>query len=195
MGYGNGDGRWVTTTTTEAETTTRGAATTMKTAGSPPPPPPPIAITSGPDPLSQYALCIAISARGHSRSASPRKKDHVPFLVVAAPPLVRLRLPPLIRLSFASMDGCRVTFCHIAFTLRRAPPFPVCRCPFRFAVAPSIVVVVALPSRHPLPPSLVDCCRFSIAIAASTSHYCHRGRSVTPAIAVHCRCAIHCRLC
>ncbi len=64
----------------------------------PPPPPPPVAITSGPDPSSQYALCIAISARGHSGSASPRKKDHVPFLVVAAPPLVCL----CFRLSFAS---------------------------------------------------------------------------------------------
>ncbi len=61
----------------------------------------------------------------HSGSASPRKKDHVPFLLVAAPPLVRLRLPPLIRLSFASMAGCRVTFCRVAFTLHCAPPFPV----------------------------------------------------------------------
>ena len=34
------------------------------------------------------------------------------------------------------------------------------RCPFRIAVAPSIVVTVALPSRRPSPPSLVDCCRF-----------------------------------
>ncbi len=76
----------------------------------PPSPPPPVAITSGPDPLSQYALCIAISAHGHSRSAFPRKKDHVPFLVVAAPPLVRLRLPPCIHLSFALMAGCHVTF-------------------------------------------------------------------------------------
>jgi hypothetical protein len=91
----------------------------MKAVGSPPPPPPPVAITSGPDPLLQYALCIAISARGHSGSASPRKKDHVPFPVVAAPPLVRLCLPPLIRLSFASMAGCHVTFCCIASTLRR----------------------------------------------------------------------------
>ena len=29
-------------------------------------------------------------------------------------------LPPLIRLSFALMAGCRVTFCHVASTLRRA---------------------------------------------------------------------------
>ncbi len=34
--------------------------------------------------------------------------------------LVRLRLPPLINLSFASMAGCSVTFCHVASTLRRA---------------------------------------------------------------------------
>ena len=34
------------------------------------------------------------------------------------------------------------------------------RCPFRIVVAPSIVVAVALPSRRPSPPSLVDCCRF-----------------------------------
>ena len=74
------------TTTTGAKTTTWGAATTMKTVGSTPPPHPPVAITSGPDPSLQYALSITISARGHSGSASPRKKDHVPFLVVAAPP-------------------------------------------------------------------------------------------------------------
>ncbi len=86
----------------------------------PPPLPPPVAITSGPVPSSQYALCIAISARGHSGSASPRKKDHVPFLVVAAPPLVHLRLPPLIRLLFALMAGCPITFCRVASTLRRA---------------------------------------------------------------------------
>ncbi len=95
-------------------------STTSKAAGSPPPPPPPVAITSGPDPSLQYALCIAISARGHSGSASPRKKDHVPFLLVAVPPLVCLHLPPLIRLSLALMAGCCVTFCRVAHTLRRA---------------------------------------------------------------------------
>ena len=149
MTYGNGDGQWATTTTTGAETTTRGAATTTKAAGSPPPPPPPVAITSGPDPSSQYALCIAISARGHSGSASPRKKDHVPFLVVAAPPLVRLRLPPLIRLSFASMAGCRVTFCRVAFTLRRAPPFPVHSTHGSIAAAP-FASSLRRPSSSPL---------------------------------------------
>ena len=148
--YGNGDRRWATTTaTTGAETTTRGAATTMKAAGSPPPPPPPVAITSGPDPSSQYALYIAISAHGHSGSASPRKKDHVPFLAVAAPPLVRLRLSPLIRLSFALMDGCLVTFCCVAFTLRCAPPFPVHSTHGSIAVAP-----FASPLRRPLSPLL-----------------------------------------
>ena len=69
-----------------------------KSSGITPPPQPPVAITSGPDPSLQYALCITISARGHNGSASPRKKDHVPFLIVAAPPLVRQRF----RLSFAS---------------------------------------------------------------------------------------------
>ncbi len=136
MSYGTGDGRWATTTTTGAETTTRGAATTTKAAGSCPPPPPPVAITSGPDLSSQYALCIAISARGHSGSASPRKKDNVPFLVVAAPPLVCLRLLPLIHLSSASMAGCHVTFCRVALTLRRAPPFPVHSTHGSIAVAP-----------------------------------------------------------
>jgi hypothetical protein len=134
--YGNGDGRWVTTTMTGAEMTTRGAVTTMKAEGSPPPPPPPVAITSGPDPSSQYALCIAISSHGHSGSASPRKKDHVPFLVFAAPPLVHLRLPPLIRLSFVLMAGYCVTFCHVTSTLRRASchHFPFTR---RMASSPS----------------------------------------------------------
>ena len=146
---GMGKGRWATTMTTGAETMTRGAATTTKAAGSPPPPPPPMAITSGPDPSSQYALCIAISARGHSGSASPRKKDHVPFLVVAAPPLVRLRLPPLICLLFTSMAGCRVTFCRVAFTLRCAPPFPVHSTHGSIAVAP-----FALPLRRPSPSPL-----------------------------------------
>jgi hypothetical protein len=142
--YGNGDGRWATTTTAGVETMTQGAATTKKAAGSPPSPPPPVTITSGPDPLLQYALCIAISARGHSGSASPRKKGHVPFLLVAAPPLVRLRLPPLIRLSFASMAGCHVTFCRVAFTLRCALPFPVHLTNGSIAVAP-----FASPSRRP----------------------------------------------
>ncbi len=100
------------------------------------PPSASIAITSGTDPSLQYALCIAISARGHSRSASPRKKDQAPFLVVATPPLVHLRLPPLICLSFASMAGCCVTFCRVTFTLRRTPPFPVHSTHGSIAVAP-----------------------------------------------------------
>ncbi len=33
-------------------------------------------------------------------------------------------------------------------------------CPFRIAIALSIIVAVALPSCRPLPPLLVDCCRF-----------------------------------
>ena len=143
--YGNGDGQWATTPTTGAERTMRGVATTTKAAGSPPPLPPPIAITSGPDLVSQCALCIPISAHGRSRSTSPRKKDHVPFLVVAAPPLVRLRLPSLIRLSFALMAGCHITFCCAVFTLRRAPPFPVHSTHGSIAVAS-----FTLPSRRPL---------------------------------------------
>ncbi len=145
MTYGNRDGRWATTTTTGVETTTRGAATTTKASGSTPPPSPLVAITSGPDLSSQYALCIAISARGHCGSASPRKKDHVPFLVVTAPPLVRLRLPPLIHPSFALMAGCCVTFCCVAFTLRHVPPFPVHSTHGSIAVAP-----FASPLRCPL---------------------------------------------
>jgi hypothetical protein len=151
------------TTTTGAETTTLGAATTTKAAGSTPPLPPPVAITSEADPSSQYALCIAISARGHSGSASLRKKDHVPFIVVAAPPLVRLRLLPLIRLSFASMAGCHVTFCRVASTLRRASRRPIHSMHGSItvaAVAPSITVADALPLCRPSPPSLADCCRF-----------------------------------
>jgi hypothetical protein len=157
--YGNGDGRWATRMTTGAEMTTQRAATTTKETGSPPPPPPPVAITSGPDKLLQYSLCIAVSARGHSGSASSRKKDQVPFLIITMPPLVRLRLPPLIRLSFALMAGCRVTFfallspCvarhHFLFTQRMAPsPLPLlhCCCAVHHrhhcvAIAPSIAPV------------------------------------------------------
>ena len=43
-------------------------------------------------------------------------------------------------------------------------------CPFRIAIAPSTAVAVALPSCHPSPPSLVDCCRF----------HCHRCVNVHP---------------
>ena len=149
--YGNGDGRWATTTTTGAETTTRGAASTTKAAGSSPPPLPPVAITSGLDPSLQYAPCIAISARGHSGSASPRKKDHVPLLIVAASPLVHLCLSPLIRHLFALMAGCRVTFCRVAFILRCASPFPVHSTHGSIAVAP-----FASLSRRPL--LLLLCC-------------------------------------
>ncbi len=145
--YGNGDKWWATTPTTGVETTTWGMATTTKAAGSPPPPPPSVAIISGLDPSLQYAMCIAISARGHSGSAFLRKKDHMPFLIVAAPPLVRLRLPPLICLSFALMAGCRVTFCHITSTLHRviaAIAVALSRLPLSsIAVAPSITATAS----------------------------------------------------
>ena len=117
MTYGNGDGRWATTTMTGAETMTWGVATTMKAAGSPSP-------SASSRRHHQWAgpvvAACPVYCRGHNGSASPRKKDHVPSLVVAAPPLVRLRVPPLIHLSFASMAGCCITFCCVASTLRRA---------------------------------------------------------------------------
>ncbi len=75
------------------------------------------------------------------------------------------------------MAGCRVTFCHVASTLRRASRrhFPVDawlhrRCPFHIAVAPSIAVAVALLLCRPSPPSLVGCCRF----------HCHRHINIHP---------------
>ena len=134
-----------------------------KSSGITPPLPSPVAITSGPDPPLLYALCIAISARGHSGFTSPRKKGHVPFLVVAAPPLVRLRLPPLVRfdgwLSRHLLSHCLHLASRAAIS-RSLNAWLHRRCPFRIAVAPSIAVAVALPSCRPSPPSLVDCCRF-----------------------------------
>ncbi len=61
-------------------------------------------------------------------------------------------------------------------------------CPFCIAVAPSIAVAVALPSCCPLPPLLVDCCRF----------HCHRRVNVHPPLLplLPLRplcCACHCR--
>ncbi len=143
-----------------------------------------------------------IVAVWHSGSASPRKKDHVPFLVVAAPPLVRLRLPSLIRLSFALMAGCRVTFCRVAFTLRRAPPFPVhsthgsiADAPFASpSCRPSSLPLRCLRAVHHPRCEVIVVIFIAIAVSTSILHCCHHGRSVTPAIAVHRRRAIHCRL-
>ncbi len=160
MTYGNGDGRWATTTTTGAETTMRGAATTTKAAGSPPPPPPPVTITSGPDPSSQYALCIAISAGGHGGSASPRKKDHVPFLIVAAPPLVvclRFRLSfashslrwLVVASPFVASPSPYVVRRHFLFTQRMAPsPLPLLH--RRRAIHPRHRCIAVVPSITPV---------------------------------------------
>jgi hypothetical protein len=64
-------------------------------------------------------------------------------------------LLPLIRLSFALMAGCRVTFCRIAFTLHCAPPFPVHSMHGSIAAAP-----FASSSRCPL--SLPLHCRCAV---------------------------------
>jgi hypothetical protein len=88
------------------------------------------------------------------------------------------------------------------------------RCPFRIAVAPSIAIAVALPSCHPSPPSLVDCCRFHrhrrvnihppLLPLRSLCCACHRrpspSRHPSPPLLVdccifhvHCRIAVHYR--
>ena len=110
------------------------------------------------------------------------------FLVVAAPPLVRLRF----RLSFASrlLRWLVVTSPFVASpspcVVRRhlSPPSLVDCCRFhrhrRVNVYPPLLPLRSLccachrrpsPSRHPSPPSLVDCCIFH----------------------VHCRIAVYCR--
>jgi hypothetical protein len=72
------------------------------------------------------------------------------------------------------MACSRATCCRIASTMRRAPRqhFPSTQriAPLPSPVAPSIAVNVALLARRPLPPLLVDCCRF----------HCHRHVAVHP---------------
>jgi hypothetical protein len=89
-----------------------------------------------------------------------------------------------------------------------------CRCPFCIAIAPSIVVAVALPSCRTSPPLLVDCCCFHrhrgvnvhppLLPLRSLCCACHRCPSplchqFPPSLVdccifqVNCRIAIHCR--
>ncbi len=139
----------------------------------------------------------------------------MPFLVIAAPPLVRLRLPPLI--CFDGWLSCHLLSRRLHLESRAAisrsfDAWLHRRCPFRIAVAPSIVVAVALPSRRPSPLLLVDCCHFhrhrcvNVPLLQSQSLCCacHRRpsplrRPSPPSLVdccifhVHCRIAVHCR--
>jgi hypothetical protein len=155
--YGSRDGRWATTTMTGAETTMRGAATTTKAGGSLPPPPPPVAITRGPDPSSQYALCIAVDT-----ADPPPPERRTTCLSLLSPR--RLLSACAFRLSFAShsplvcFDGwllCHLLLRHLHLASRVAPPFPVHSMHGSIAVAP-----FALPSCRPSPSPL--CCRRAV---------------------------------
>ena len=119
----------------------------------------------GPLPCRKRNPMLASNSRNSTlaTSISPLPRTPAPSAAVPPPP------PAVAGPQYATavvqvqdwMADCRVTFCRIDTTLRRASRghFPSTQ---RIAqspspVAPSIAVDVALPSRRQSPPSLVDC--------------------------------------
>ncbi len=137
----------------------------------------------GPLPCRERNPMLASNSRSSAlaTSISPLPRTPAPSAAVPPPP------PAVAGPQYATavvqvqdwMAGCRVTFCRVASTLRRASRRHFLStqriAPLPSPVALSIAVNIALPSRRPSPPSLDDCF-FFIAIAVGCRHRYRNGR-------------------
>jgi hypothetical protein len=155
----------------------------------------------------------------HSQKEGPRALPRCPR-AASCPPAPSASHSPIVRFDgwlsrhpFAALPPPCVAR-RAAILYRSLDAWLHCRRPFRFAVAPSIAVAVALPSCRPSPPLLVDCCRFHrhrrvdvhppLLPSRSLCCACHRrpspSRHPSPPLLVdccivhvHCRIAVRCR--